>query len=165
MYIENLHPSSHVTYKIKTTDPKIFTVKPIIGIIPPGKYPQAIDIKFLFSKKTDLDAMKNKFMIQSSLINIDKNERKDPKIQIGFWQNAKGKPKEEIQSNVLKIIIIENIERKNSGQVESVNEGSSDNKSSLNFSETSRLTFSDPVMVKYHMDTVTEVMNDSESKD
>jgi hypothetical protein len=42
-----------VTYKIKTTDPKIFTVKPIVGIIPPGKYPQAIDIKFIFSKKTN----------------------------------------------------------------------------------------------------------------
>lgn len=35
--ITNLQPSQNAAYKIKTTAPKLFVVKPIQGIIAPGR--------------------------------------------------------------------------------------------------------------------------------
>ena len=110
--------------------------------------------------------MKNKFMIQSAMIDIKSTDKKDPKIQNGFWQHAKGKKEIKIHSDILKIRVIEKIEQKRSiSKPESINDAQSDNQSSMNYSETSRLTFSDPILLQGHMDTVTEVMNDSESKE
>ena len=60
--IKNEQETSNVAFKIKTTDPKIFTVKPITGIIPPGMI-ALVKVQLLVTKKTDREAMKNKFMI------------------------------------------------------------------------------------------------------
>jgi hypothetical protein len=47
--------------------------------------------------------MKNKFMIQSALIDIKASDKKDPKILNGFWQHAKGKKEIKMNSDILKI--------------------------------------------------------------
>ena len=60
--IKNTHPSENVAFKIKTTAPKLFVVKPIQGVIPPGMS-VACKVSLIFTSTPDKDAEKNKFMI------------------------------------------------------------------------------------------------------
>ena len=57
--------SKNVAYKIKTTAPKVFVVKPISGVIPPGMI-VACKVQSLVTKQTDKEICKNKFMIQTA---------------------------------------------------------------------------------------------------
>lgn len=52
----------NIAYKIKTTAPKVFVVKPISGVIPPGMI-VACKVQSLVTKQTDKEICKNKFMI------------------------------------------------------------------------------------------------------
>jgi hypothetical protein len=54
--------SKNIAYKIKTTAPKVFVVKPISGVIPPGMI-IACKVQSLVTKQSDRDICKNKFMI------------------------------------------------------------------------------------------------------
>ena len=47
------------------------------------------------------------------MIDVEKNERRDPNIIQGFWQHVKGKNKDDVQSDIMKIVIIEKIEIRN----------------------------------------------------
>lgn len=71
--IKNEQEKVNVAFKIKTTDPKIFTVKPITGIIPPGMI-ALVKVQLLVTKKTDKEAMKNKFMIQTAVTDLKPQE-------------------------------------------------------------------------------------------
>ena len=53
----------NIAYKIKTTAPKLFVVKPISGVVPP-KMVAACKVQLLVTKTPDKQAAKNKFMIQ-----------------------------------------------------------------------------------------------------
>jgi hypothetical protein len=60
--IKNIHGTRNIAYKIKTTAPKQFVVKPIQGVIPPGMS-AACKVSLVFSNVTDKQSEKNKFMI------------------------------------------------------------------------------------------------------
>ena len=64
--IKNVQPAANVIYKIKTTAPNLFTVKPITGVIGVGQTDVA-RVQLLISGTSDEDAMKNKFLIQSAI--------------------------------------------------------------------------------------------------
>ena len=82
--IRNGHSKS-VAYKIKTTAPKLFTVRPIQGVIPPGMV-AACKVQMLVTKITDREAAKNKFMIQSAETNLKQSESS---MVSGFWEVQK----------------------------------------------------------------------------
>lgn len=59
--ITNKSPDQKAAYKIKTTAPKLFVVKPIQGIIGPGRT-VSVEIHIQESQaKSDAEILKNKF--------------------------------------------------------------------------------------------------------
>ena len=63
--ITNTTKSQNVAYKIKTTGPKIFVVKPNQGILPPAAT-TSIDLRVLMDQLGSIgDLTKHKFMVQA----------------------------------------------------------------------------------------------------
>lgn len=59
--ITNIHNKT-IAFKVKTTAPKLFVVKPICGVIPPAMT-AVCKVQLLVTKTPDGEAAKNKFMI------------------------------------------------------------------------------------------------------
>ena len=70
--VKNIH-KKNVAFKIKTTEPKIFTVKPTTGVVPPGMS-QICKVQLLVTETPDGDVMKNKFKIQMAETDLRPNE-------------------------------------------------------------------------------------------
>ena len=83
--IKNTHESENIAFKIKTTAPKLFVVKPIQGVIPPGMS-VACKVSLIFTSTPDRDAEKNKFMIQSAFTDLKQDETQ---LIQGFWEFMK----------------------------------------------------------------------------
>lgn len=61
--ISNVQQTQNLAYKIKTTAPKLFVVKPIQGILAAGRTVQ-IEIQLQLKELTSVgDAQKHKFMV------------------------------------------------------------------------------------------------------
>ena len=66
MDITNTLTDSNLAYKIKTTAPNFFVVRPIQGILPPGRT-VTIDIQLQSKDAKNLSEIaKNKFMVQGT---------------------------------------------------------------------------------------------------
>ena len=72
--IQNIDSEQNIAYKIKTTAPKLFVVKPIQGIITPGRNIQ-IEIQLQMKELQNLqEIFKNKFMIQATPVELQTSE-------------------------------------------------------------------------------------------
>ena len=72
--IQNIDTEQNIAYKIKTTAPKLFVVKPIQGIITPGRNIQ-IEIQLQMKELQNLqEIFKNKFMIQATPVELQTSE-------------------------------------------------------------------------------------------
>mmetsp|Transcript_1045 Transcript_1045/g.1917 ORF Transcript_1045/g.1917 Transcript_1045/m.1917 type:complete len:109 (-) Transcript_1045:569-895(-) len=77
----------NIAYKIKTTAPKKFMVKPINGVLGPNRQ-ISIDVQVAQEATGDTqDLLKNRFLIQSALTDLQTSEGfKIPK----FWEDIDG---------------------------------------------------------------------------
>ena len=72
--LSSVAKDSNVAYKIKTTAPKLFVVKPIQGIIAPGRTIQ-VEIKLQLEELANFaDIFKNKFMVQATQTELQSSE-------------------------------------------------------------------------------------------
>lgn len=95
--------NQNAAYKIKTTAPRLFVVKPIQGIIAPGRT-IAVDIQLqVVQMKSIADVIKHKFMVQATPTELQSSE--NYKLS-QFWE-AKGADKSNLQQLVLKINLLE----------------------------------------------------------
>ena len=99
--LENVHKSSKVAYKVKTTAPNLFAVKPIMGVIEVDETVE-VKVQLYATQAKDEDAMKNKFMIQAAKIGDA------PMDMAVFWEDMKVR-KAEIRSKIMKVNIVEDI--------------------------------------------------------
>ena len=74
LMVTNNSQEQNTAYKIKTTAPKLFVVKPIQGIIAPGRSVQ-VEIQIQAGQITTFaDLFKNKFMVQASATDLQSSE-------------------------------------------------------------------------------------------
>lgn len=62
MEVTNAHATHNVAFKLKSTAPKIFVVKPTNGILVPGQTMKC-KVQLLVTQISDREAAKNKFMV------------------------------------------------------------------------------------------------------
>ena len=90
--ITNMNKESNIAYKIKTTAPKIFVVKPIQGVIPPN-ITAACKVQLLVTSNPDKEVIKNKFLIQSAVTDLRPT---DSQLISGFWEYQKKEPSPDL---------------------------------------------------------------------
>ena len=96
-----LAEKKNVAFKIKTTAPKLFVVKPIQGIVAPGST-CTVEVQLQSNNFTSIgDVVKNKFMVQATPCDIQATEQ----FQLPrFWEEMSSvKDKNILQQMVLRI--------------------------------------------------------------
>lgn len=101
--ISNTQQTQNAAYKIKTTAPRLFVVKPIQGIIAPGRT-IAVDIQLqVVQMKSIGDVIKHKFMVQATPTELQSSEN----FKLSQFWESKGQDKSNLQQMVLKINLLE----------------------------------------------------------
>lgn len=99
--IKNVQEVSNLAYKIKTTAPKLFVVKPIQGILAAGRT-VFIEIQLQMKElKSSQDIHKHKFMVQGTPCDLQASE--NFKLTKFWEQKTDSKDKTHLQQVILKI--------------------------------------------------------------
>ena len=101
--IASIYEGQNVAFKIKTTDPKLFVVKPIQGVLSPGASAE-IEILLQIKELTNPgEILKKKFMVQASMTDLNASEGFNLSK---FWDDkAKSKDKSTLQQAILKVSV------------------------------------------------------------
>jgi hypothetical protein len=99
--ISNVQSASNLAYKVKTTAPKLFVVKPIQGILAAGRT-VSIEIQLQVKELSSAsDIHKHKFMVQGTPCDLQSSE--NFKLTKFWEQKAESKDKTNLQQVILKI--------------------------------------------------------------